>query len=71
MKRAEVQKAIEEQAFIEEMVAAYKNLLVSGLAAELSNRGEIAERFSHVLAINIVALEIASNVIAEQSGLED
>lgn len=70
MKRADAQKALEDEAVLV-LRAEYRNLLVTPLAADRPQRDAIREKFAAALRINLEALAIGSKSIAANPDLED
>lgn len=70
MKRALAQKAADE-AFAENIVLEYRNILMMDLAADHPDRPAADKQFRKALAINIAAHAMASQAISDNTDMEE
>lgn len=70
MKRAEAQKALEDEA-LQVLRAEYRNLLVTPLAADRPQRESIRDKFNSALRINLEALAMGLKSVASNPDLEE
>ena len=70
MTRDQAQKAA-DAAFADVLAAEYRNLLMTGLAAEPPKTAATEKAFRQALAVNIAAHAMASQAIAANPDLKD